>query len=66
MSPQSGETGNKKNHHEYRIMKEIIGLYGAIDVLVNNAGITQRSAFVDMRISVYRRVMEVNFIPYAL
>jgi NAD(P)-dependent dehydrogenase (short-subunit alcohol dehydrogenase family) len=47
-------------------MKEIIGLYGAIDVLVNNAGITQRSAFVDMRISVYRRVMEVNFIPYAL
>ena len=42
-------------------MKEIIGLYGGIDVLVNNAGITQRSAFVDTRISVYRRVMEVNF-----
>jgi NAD(P)-dependent dehydrogenase (short-subunit alcohol dehydrogenase family) len=42
-------------------MKEIIGLYGGIDVLVNNAGITQRSAFVDTRISVYRSVMEVNF-----
>ena len=42
-------------------MKEIIGLYGGIDVLVNNAGITQRSAFVDTQISVYRRVMEVNF-----
>ena len=42
-------------------MKEIIGLYGGIDVLVNNAGITQRSAFVDTQISVYRRVMDVNF-----
>jgi NAD(P)-dependent dehydrogenase (short-subunit alcohol dehydrogenase family) len=47
-------------------MKEMIGLHSAIDVLVNNAGITQRSAFVDTRISVYRRVMEVNFIPYAI
>ena len=42
-------------------MNEIIGLHGGIDVLVNNAGITQRSAFVDTRISVYRRVMDVNF-----
>ena len=42
-------------------MKEIVGLYGGIDVLVNNAGITQRSAFVDTQTSVYRRVMDVNF-----
>jgi short-subunit dehydrogenase len=42
-------------------MKEIFDLYGGIDVLVNNAGITQRSAFVDTQISVYRRVMDVNF-----
>ena len=42
-------------------MKEIVGLYGGIDVLVNNAGITQRSAFVNTQTSVYRRVMDVNF-----
>jgi NAD(P)-dependent dehydrogenase (short-subunit alcohol dehydrogenase family) len=35
--------------------------FGGVDLLVNNAGITQRSAFVDTKISVYRKVMEVNF-----
>ena len=39
----------------------IIEHHGGIDVLVNNAGITQRSAFVDTKICVYRRIMEVNF-----
>jgi NAD(P)-dependent dehydrogenase (short-subunit alcohol dehydrogenase family) len=39
----------------------VIGLFGGVDLLVNNAGITQRSAFVDTKISVYRQVMDVNF-----
>lgn len=39
----------------------ILRSFGGIDVLVNNAGITQRSAFVDTQIGVYRRVMDVNF-----
>ncbi|MBN2079488.1 MAG: SDR family oxidoreductase [Spirochaetes bacterium] len=34
---------------------------GGVDVLVNNAGITQRSPFVSTGIGVYRRVMDVNF-----
>jgi len=35
--------------------------FGAIDVLVNNAGITHRSAFVRTETAVIRRVMAVNF-----
>lgn len=35
--------------------------FGGIDVLVNNAGVTQRDAFVNTRTSVYRKVMDVNF-----
>jgi NAD(P)-dependent dehydrogenase (short-subunit alcohol dehydrogenase family) len=39
----------------------VIKRFGGVDLLVNNAGITQRSAFVDTKISVYRKVMDVNF-----
>ncbi len=42
-------------------IQSIIAHYGGIDVLVNNAGITQRSAFVDTKVAVYRQVMDVNF-----
>lgn len=39
----------------------VIGRFGGIDGLFNNAGITQRSRFVDTRVAVYRKVMAVNF-----
>ena len=42
-------------------IRELIAHYGGVDVLVNNAGITQRGAFVDTEISVFEKVMAVNF-----
>jgi NAD(P)-dependent dehydrogenase (short-subunit alcohol dehydrogenase family) len=35
--------------------------FGPVDVLVNNAGLTHRSAFGETDVDVYRRVMEVNY-----
>lgn len=35
--------------------------FGGIDVLVNNAGITHRSSFVDTDLSVFQRVMAINY-----
>ncbi len=35
--------------------------FGPIDLLVNNAGISQRSVVLDTGMSVYRRIMELDF-----
>ena len=43
------------------VIGRIINRFGGIDILVNNAGITQRSLFASTQLSVFRRVMEVNF-----
>ncbi len=41
--------------------------FGGIDVLVNNAGISQRSLALETDMAVYRRIMEVDFFaPVAL
>ncbi|MCJ7773414.1 MAG: SDR family oxidoreductase [Desulfobacterales bacterium] len=43
------------------VIKKIMKHFGGIDVLVNNAGITQRGAFIETQVSVYKKVMDVNF-----
>jgi short-subunit dehydrogenase len=46
---------------------EAARFFGPVDVLVNNAGISQRSLMVDTSMDVYRRIMELDFFaPVAL
>ena len=46
---------------------QAIGFQGGVDVLVNNAGISQRSLAVDTDMAVYRQILEVDLLsPIAL
>ncbi|MFT4045437.1 MAG: SDR family oxidoreductase [Solimonas sp.] len=42
-------------------LKAAESFFGPVDVLVNNAGISQRSRLVDTSMDVYRRIMELDF-----
>ena len=43
-------------------VKEAINLFGSIDVLINNAGISQRSFVKDTLITVDKRIMDINYL----
>ncbi len=46
---------------------QVISQFDSIDVLINNAGISQRSLFVDTDLSVYRKIFSVDVMgPIAL
>jgi NAD(P)-dependent dehydrogenase (short-subunit alcohol dehydrogenase family) len=42
-------------------VQQALDAWGRIDVLINNAGITMRALFNDVKLSVLREVMDINF-----
>ncbi len=42
-------------------IRSTIKVYGGIDILINNAGISMRSLLKDMDVEVVRKVMDINF-----
>lgn len=67
-----GNLNNPHNHHVLTMdvsdpeqlsskVNEAIEKLGAIDVLINNAGISQRASAEETTMTVNRRIMEVNF-----
>lgn len=44
-----------------RLIEKTVEMYGKINILVNNAGISMRASFIDVDLNVLRRLMEVNF-----
>jgi dehydrogenase/reductase SDR family protein 7B len=44
-----------------RMMEEAMRLYGRIDILINNAGISMRALFEEVDLEVVKKVMDINF-----
>lgn len=44
-----------------RMVEETISRFGRIDILINNAGISMRALFEDLKLEVFRQVMDINF-----
>jgi short-subunit dehydrogenase len=44
-----------------RFVESTIKVFGGIDILINNAGISMRALFKDVEIEVLKKVMDINF-----
>ncbi len=57
-----GFQGDVSNEQDNKAMaEEAIRLYGTIDILINNAGISMRAMFSEVEIEVVKKVMDINF-----
>ena len=57
-----GFQGDVSNELDNKAMaEEAIRLFGTIDILINNAGISMRAMFSEVEIEVVKKVMDINF-----
>lgn len=52
----------QKNVEHQGIVKSAVGCFGHIDLLINNAGISQRSLISETSLEVYKKLMDVNYL----
>ncbi len=45
----------------YNLVEKALDSFGKIDILINNAGVSMRALFEDMKIEVFEKVMNINF-----
>ena len=55
------ETDVVKEEDSKNLIARTVEVYGRVDVLVNNAGISMRAMFKDLDLSVIKNLMDVNF-----
>ena len=55
------ETDVTKEEDCKNLIEKAVDVYGRIDVLVNNAGISMRAMFKDLDLNVIKNLMDVNF-----
>ena len=48
-------------NHCKQFIESTINVFGGIDILINNAGISMRALFQDLDLEVFRKVMDTNF-----
>lgn len=44
-----------------QLVKETLKLFGSIDILINNAGISMRALLEEIQLDVFKKVMDINF-----
>ena len=44
------------------LVKKAYNIFGRIDILINNAGVSQRSLIVDTKFDVFKKLIEINYL----
>jgi len=55
----AGDVSREEDNH--RMAAEALRIFGRIDILINNAGISMRAIFNEVDTAVIRKVMDINF-----
>ena len=44
------------------LVEKAINVFGTIDILINNAGLSQRSLIAETKFEVYKKLMDINYL----